>query len=325
VLLFSAEDGAADTIRPRLESMGAELQRVELVEAARGEDGKEHWPSLVEDLLYIEHKLAGGGYGLVILDPVNAYLRGIDGNRDIDLRSAPGPLAKLAETYRVAIIIIRHLTKSSRDRAIYRGAGGIGYTGVGRIEWLVGRNPDDQAERVVAVIKNNLAPEPPNMAFEITEGRFLWRGETDVTAAQMLEPDGKGGTTKLDDAITFLETVLGDGEEHASKPLIDEAVSIGISRETIFRAKKGMDVAAIRHGIEGKRGAGEWFWRLRVSRVSKENFDTLNPPQIQNGHQPSEELAPLINPGLCPGGCGKSQPYGMMCTPCRARTATRQS
>src|SRR5205823_1188709 len=91
-LVFTAEDGLADTVRPRLEDIGADLTRVIAASAVVDENGAERFPNLAEDLLFIEAELAKGGYSLVVFDPLNAYLKGIDGNRDIDLRSVLGPL-----------------------------------------------------------------------------------------------------------------------------------------------------------------------------------------------------------------------------------------
>jgi RecA-family ATPase len=112
VLLFTAEDAVGDTVKPRLEDMGADQGRVDVIRTAFNDEGVEHFPNLTEDIVLLERELAENDYGLLIVDPLNAYLRGIDGNRDIDLRSALGPIAQLAERYDVSIICVRHLTKS---------------------------------------------------------------------------------------------------------------------------------------------------------------------------------------------------------------------
>ncbi len=158
VLILTAEDGLGDTIRPRLEDMGADLNRVHALTSIRDFDGTEHFPNLKEDLLMLESALAGGNFGMIIIDPINAYLGGVDGNRDTDIRSVLGPLAAIAERYNVAVVAVRHLTKGGRDKAIYRGLGGIGYTAAARSVLLVGKNPNHPTERVVVCIKHNLAP-----------------------------------------------------------------------------------------------------------------------------------------------------------------------
>jgi hypothetical protein len=262
VLIFTAEDGLADTVRPRLEDMGADLSRVVAVDAVVDADGAERFPNLADDLFFIDAELAKGGYGLVVFDPLNAYLKGVDGNRDIDLRSVLGPLAALAERYDVTVICIRHLTKSSRDRAIYRGQGNIAYVAAARVVLLVGVNPDDESERVVIPIKNNLAPLAAPVAFEVVDGQFRWRGATDVTAAQLLAPDTPAEERSArDEAAEFLKEALADGPR--SQPeVIGESRSLGIKERTLRRAKQDLGIVSTPRYEPGRRGAAGHDWHL---------------------------------------------------------------
>jgi hypothetical protein len=295
VLILSAEDGLADTIRPRLEDMGADLDLVSALTAINDADGRERFPNLAEDLLSIEEVLALGGYGLVIIDPINAYLRGVDGHRDTDIRSVLGPLAQVAERYGVVVICVRHLTKGSRDKSIYRGLGGIGYTAAARSVLLVGVNPENPTERVMVCHKHNLAPDSPAVAFEIEAGRFLWRGESSITAAQLLAPEpGAQERSAHDEAIEFLRDSLSDGPR-PSKELEQEARELGIASRTLRRARKTLGAAARRMGEQGKRGAGAWLWELPPEPVSpaseikaanlanSENVATLTPSESTSG------------------------------------------
>lgn len=261
VLLLTAEDGLGDTIRPRLEDMGADLSRVKVLTAIRDGKGGERHPSLVVDLPALEQALAEGGYALVIIDPINAYLgTALDTHRDASLRAVLTPLASLADRWNVAILCIRHLTKGGRDRAIYRGQGSIAYTAAARVVHLVGVNPDNPQERVIACIKNNLAPQPPAIAFAVAEGRFLWRGETSVTAAAMLAPDGdEGERSAVEDAMGYLRESLSGGPMD-QKQMQREARDAGITDRTLRRAKARLNVTSKREG--GLGPAGRWVWSL---------------------------------------------------------------
>ncbi|MGB6836938.1 MAG: AAA family ATPase, partial [Dehalococcoidia bacterium] len=105
VLLLTAEDGLADTVRARLEDMGADLKGVTVLTAVHDKEGNERHLSLVDNLAALDMALAPGGYGLVIIDPINAYLGiALDTHRDAALRSVLTPLAQLAERWGVAII-----------------------------------------------------------------------------------------------------------------------------------------------------------------------------------------------------------------------------
>ncbi len=261
VLILTAEDGLADTVRPRLEDMGADLTRVTVLTAVRDAKGRERHPSLVDDLDALESALAGGGYALVIIDPLNAYLgHALDTHRDAALRSVLSPLAALAERCKVAVVFVLHLNKGRRDRAIYRAQGSIAYTAAARVVHLVGQKPDNPTERALVPIKNNLVAMPPAIGFEIADGRFLWRGETSLTAGILLAPDGDDGERgALADAVGFLREALADGARPV-KEVQQEATSLGIAPKTLRRARESLGVKSGRQG--GLAADGYWTWTL---------------------------------------------------------------
>ena len=76
VIILSAEDGAADTVVPRLMAAGADLDRVHIVSAVRGEDGKgQRAFNLQADLDLLAAKIAEvGGVWLIVIDPISSYL-----------------------------------------------------------------------------------------------------------------------------------------------------------------------------------------------------------------------------------------------------------
>ena len=260
VLLLTAEDGLADTVRPRCEDMGADLERVTVLTAVRDNKGNERHPSLLADIPAMESVLAGGGYKLVIIDPLNAYLGvNLDTHRDAALRSALTPLAAMAERQGVAVLFVHHLNKGQRDRAIYRLQGSIAVVAASRVVHLVGVNPDDETDRVFANIKNNLALPPPALAFEITEGRFLWRGESSVTEAALLRGDeDEGARSARTEAEEFLREILSSGPV-AVKQVRREAHEVGISDRTLDRAKQALGIKSERQGEAGQQGGGGGF------------------------------------------------------------------
>ena len=98
VIIMSAEDDVARTIVPRLRSAGANLDKVHILESVILDDGTEALPGLRSDLDRIEE--AAGSLGdckLIIIDPVTAYLFGIDDHRNAELRGVLSPLKRLAE------------------------------------------------------------------------------------------------------------------------------------------------------------------------------------------------------------------------------------
>lgn len=288
VLVLTAEDGLADTVRPRLEDMGADLTLVHVLTATRDLDGRERFPSLADDLSALDAELQRGDYVLLIVDPINAYLgTQVDSHRDAAIRSVLGPLAQLAERHGVAVLFTLHLTKSGRDRAIYRGQGSIAYSAAARVVLLAGQD-SETGNRALIWVKGNLSAPAPAIGYEIADARFAWLGESQLTAAQLLAPDADASERPAQrEAEDFLRQVLADGPRPA-KDTTKEAEEAGIARRTLWRAKTALDVVADREGEAGKRGAGKWVWRLpdRVYSASTskgENNGTLNHSVSEGG------------------------------------------
>src|SRR5262249_56742993 len=109
------------------------------------------------------------GARLVIIDPLMAFLNPrLSSLNDQLVRLALGPLAQLAAELRLAILLVRHLTKVARgDRALYRGSGSIAIIGAARMAYLVGTSPADEDLHILACTKSNLVTPPPSLGFRI--------------------------------------------------------------------------------------------------------------------------------------------------------------
>jgi putative DNA primase/helicase len=281
VLLLTAEDGLADTVRPRLEDMGADLERVTVLTAVRDAEGAEHHPSLVDDLPVLADLLAVGRYTLLIIDPINAYLgSSLDTHRDAALRSVLAPLANLAEQWGVAVIFVGHLNKGSRDRAIYRANGSVAYIGASRVVHLVGQNPENE-ERAIVCIKNNLATTPSALGFELREGQFYWLGESAITAATLLSPDAsEDERSTRQEAMDFLRDLLQEGPVEA-QAVQNQARDCGITVKILRTARETLGIKSSRVGGMGAKG--KWVWSL-PNMPKMPNPSTTEGHLSENGH-----------------------------------------
>jgi RecA-family ATPase len=167
VVILSAEDGAADTIVPRLRAAAANLDRVFILQGVRSQDGNEDAVTLPGHLSVVEQAITDVDAALLIVDPLMAYL-GADTNahRDQDVRRALAPLAAMLERTSCAGLLIRHLNKGQAGSALYRGGGSIGIIGAARFGLLVARDPDDDEARILAPTKCNIGPHPQHCAFD---------------------------------------------------------------------------------------------------------------------------------------------------------------
>ena len=296
VVIMGAEDGLADTVRPRLEAAGADLERIVALTAIVDDDG-ERMPALPLDLGAIETAIADVEAVLVIIDPLMAFLDGtVNSRRDQDVRRALAPLARLAERTGCAIILLRHLNKSSGSHAMYRGGGSIGIVGAARVALLVAADPDDGERRIMATVKNNLAPHPPSLAFRLVgddatgAARIEWLGETEHGASALLaiRTDDTEAGGALAEAIEVLRTILADGPM-AAKAAEREAYDAGVTRATLLRARKAAGVRSERVGGLGKAGA--WQWSLEPKALTESQ--RYSPSE---GEYLSDSVSPLAEP-----------------------------
>jgi len=248
VLLLSSEDGLGDTIRPRLDAMRANVNRVFAVENVYTFDEA--------GLPDLEVQIARTSALLVIVDPFVAYFGDRDLNKANQTRKVMAALAEIAERQHCAIVLIRHLTKGSRDKAVSRGQGNIDITAAARSVLLVGADPDDRNKRAVVQIKCNLAEFGPALGYSIEDGRFTWGGVSDLTAGRILAPEGQGGPARIDEAEQFLRDLLSDGP--VRQPDVEkQAKANDVAVSTLKRAKRKMNVISRRNGK-----TGEWVWTL---------------------------------------------------------------
>lgn len=188
VILMGAEDGLADTVRPRLDAARADVRRV--VALADVRDGDRYRLPTVADVDRLERAQRAVDAALLVVDPLAAFLgHGVDGHRDTEVRQALAELAALAERTGLAVLVLRHLSKSGGANPLYRGGGSIGVIAAARSGLLLAADPDDPTRRVLASTKCNLAPMPPSLALTLDHAdgvaRVLWLGKDERRATDL--------------------------------------------------------------------------------------------------------------------------------------------
>jgi hypothetical protein len=265
VIVLSAEDAAADTIRPRCDGLGADVSRIHLLTAVRiptPQGSRDQWFSLVTDLEALEDLIVRTNAVLVIIDPLSAYLGiELDSYKDAHVRSILGPLAALAERTNAAIVGIMHLTKNTQNRAVARLLGSIGFTAAARLLLIVAPHPTDDAQRVLVWTKGNICSAAPTLGFSLADGELRWTGVVEGVTADYVLAVSAADRTAIHEAEAYLRTLLADGTQRPAKWILAAAVQEGISVPTLYRAKKTLGIDSIELPKPG--GKGEWFWWLR--------------------------------------------------------------
>lgn len=268
VVFLSAEDGLADTIRPRLDAAGANPDEVAALRYVRDDEGRRRLPS-VADIGDIEAAIYTMDAALLVVDPLVAYLgSGVNAHRDQDVRAGLADLADLAERTGVAVLAVRHLNKGNAANPLYRGGGSIGLIAAARSGLLVARDPDepdDTDRRILASTKCNLARKPPALAFRVLASangtlRIEWGGESGHDASTLLEHTDSEERSAREDAADFLRVELAEDPQPV-KELKERATGLGLSWRTVERAKRNLGVLAEKSGFNGP-----WIWRLPEDR-----------------------------------------------------------
>lgn len=246
IIYQTAEDGLADTIKPRLESAGADCEKVLVI------DDTDTPLSMADARLEMAIKETGAK--LLILDPIQAYIgASVDINRANEIRPLMKSLGDLADKYNCAIVLIGHMNKGGVGKAIYRGLGGIDFAAAARSVLLVARDPEEESIRVVAPIKSSLAPEGNTVAFRLGEkNSFVWLGEYDIDKDSLLYGCSTGD--KYRKAKNFIEAELAGGKEVPAKLIEDKIKAMEISKRTLESVKSDLEIESVKQGKT-------WVWR----------------------------------------------------------------
>lgn len=267
VLLLTAEDGLADTVRPRLDAAGADVARVAALKGVLDGEGHSRLPT-VADVDAIRKAADEVDAALVIIDPLSAYLGGADAHRDADVRQTLADLAELAESTGLAVLAVRHLNKSGTANPLYRGGGSIGIVAAARAAHILARDPDDEGALVLAPTKSNLGPPQSALILRImptgdgTCTRVEWLGSTETTAADLLRPPQR--RTKAEEAEAFLRHTLS-GSPRPSAEIVRMAADRGLSEMTLRRARQTLGLVVAKDGFDGG-----WTWSLPDHPTSDE-------------------------------------------------------
>jgi len=241
VLFLSAEDDPETTLFQRFTRMGADLLRIHVM--------KKYLP-LNEDVIpLIEEYIKEKGVAAIFLDPLLAYMQGVDMNKANETRPFMARLAELARDHNVTIIGLRHLTKADKDKAIHRGLGSVDISAAARSGVMIGLQPDNEDIRVFAHSKYNLSVRGESLLYTLQGEsatrvpKLAWCGTTDLTANDLgRKPNPPGRpASESSDAEQFLKRALASGTRPV-KEIIAEAERRSINASTLRKVARKMGV-----------------------------------------------------------------------------------
>lgn len=240
VIYQTAEDGLGDTIKPRLLAAGADCSRVFVIDECE--------KALNMSDARLEHAISDTGAGLVVLDPLQAYLgENVDMHRANEVRPKLRLIGDAAARHNCGMVLIGHLNKMGKAKADYRGLGSIDFMAAARSVILCAPSSRDPDVRVLALMKSSLMYEHSPVAFRLSKERgFEWIGEYEANVDDLLR-DSKPKGAKTMDAKRFLREQLDEGMI-PSTDLYAAAMEQGISKKTLRNAMKDIGTQSIKDG-----------------------------------------------------------------------------
>lgn len=295
VILLSAEDDLADTVRPRLMAAGANSDRIEVVQAVRDHSG--HRPfNIDKDLAQLEALITERqDVKLVIMDPISSYVS-LAGSQNAAIRAVLERLGEMAARLRVAVLAVTHLNKRGGLSAMNRVLGSIAYVAAARSAYLLTRDPSNPDRRLILPLKSNIARRSTALAFAIRGVRIQnhidastieWEAETltataDEVLSARVRPTAK--TSALTEAEDFLRDCLADGPVHVLD-VQRAAADAGLKWPTVRRAQVSLGIKSARVS-QGGGGGGQWRWQLSA----------VSPPAIgQDAHVEQDEHGKIMS------------------------------
>lgn len=264
VLILSAEDDPADTLVPRLTAHGADLSRIAFVKGVREPTAPRTAAfDLKRDVYRLEHAVrAMDNLRLIIIDPLSAYLSEGDTHNDASVRGILAPLAEVAAARNIAVLGVMHLNKSPGGKSVYRLNGSLAFPAAARAVWLVTRDQDQDARRLLMPVKMNLCAEPKGLAYSIVgePGQIptlQWEpGTLHVKADEAMAGGDEPpiSSSAVMEACAFLNVELNDEPVEASR-IFERARQIGIAERTLRRARQRMRIDVCK-----RVGDGAWVW-----------------------------------------------------------------
>lgn len=251
VLYQCSEDGTKDTIKPRLESAGADCQNIAFID-------EEVYDGLTLDDERLLAAITEWKPRLVVIDPIQSYIE-----NETDLQMA-GKARKLmrkigmwASTYDFAVVLIGHFSKNEGVKALYRGLGSIDVVATARSVLQIEKSEEDQDIRIVKQVKNSLEAQGEDLMFEINpQTGFHWivspsnshKNEIYLTTTEAIP------SSKHELAAVLLKEVLNNGPMESVKiRQIMTENNIGVN--TMNRVKAEL-------GIKPYRKMKAWYWAL---------------------------------------------------------------
>jgi len=286
-IFFTSEDGASDTILPRIQDQGGDLKHIylptDIENMVRGTE--EEFAIIDTDVLEmmvleLEEKYGKGYVKLIILDPVTAFMGLIDEFKNNQVRAALRPIVRLADQYGFTILGVGHPRKGAVafGSAAEAWSGSSAYVNAARMVWNVYHDKVSNIRRMLAS-KFNLIEHAPGLEYTVRNGVVHFINlQIDMSADDYLDElrakIKKGKRKKnVSEVEEWLYSYLKDGPKHSgdkndsadADTVFAAAKRLKFGRNSVYDAAKNLGIIKRKLGLLDK-----WVWELPGGETSGE-------------------------------------------------------
>lgn len=276
--ILSCEDSEETGILPRLKVLGANLEKIYLFRCSFDKDDPDNRKliAIEADINLIEEEIKKvGDVKLIIIDPIAGFSGKANSNAEEDVRNLVNKLNELAEKYKCAVILNKHLRKPKGDAngigaAINEVAGSIAWVAVVRQAFIIARHHEDDSLVLFSNLKANLCAKNieaygyriSSKQYENIEGQLIktsnleWTSEIfKISADEMLNKklfDEKSKTQQVTEYI--FDRLMKSGGSVSSTEIINECMeNFGVKETVIYDIKKKLKIFS-----SGKGKGSRW-------------------------------------------------------------------
>ena len=206
--------------------------------------------SLTRSLDWLKQELEQSGVMLLVIDPLSAYMPGVDCFKDNEVRSHLAPFVQLTQKHGVTVLAIVHMSKNIERGALQRVLGSTAFVALARATFMVSLDPEDEDRRLFTCPKCNLSRYPQGLTFRIMEQSLsnginapvaVWDGTTDLHPDEVLRKLVKGRPESNLIEADILDAV-------AERPVLvkELAAKLGVNERTLRRYREKLGIESVR-------------------------------------------------------------------------------
>ena len=266
-----------NTVRPRLDALGADCSRILGMSHVPGE-GVFNMPrplAINRDINRLEMLIREmADCRLIILDPITAFFGDTSNRSTGNVWKVLSNLSWLAASANLAVLAISHLRKKE-GAAIHRAIGSLAFIAAARAAWTIATDPADASRRLFLPLKNNLAESAGGLAFTIESSPssggpiVRWLPDTiEARAGAVLTSTRQPGrpNDERQFAVEWLRRELAQGQSPV-REVRQAAEAHGITWGTLRRAFRELGAQAV---FKREDGRIRWDWKLPV--IGAQNY-----------------------------------------------------